>query len=90
MLDQLLIFNPNRRITVEDALKHPYLAQYYDPTDEPTAPHPFTVDMDFDDSPLPQLKQMIFQETELINERLQNREANTWNVSYQWKIENFE
>ncbi len=30
----MLIFNPEERITVEEALAHPYLEQYYDPTDE--------------------------------------------------------
>jgi len=74
MLDFLLTFNPNRRVTVEEALKHPYLAQYYDPSDEPTAPHPFTFDMELDDLPLPELKQLIFEETELIHERLQQKE----------------
>lgn len=29
-----MTFNPNKRITVEEALAHPYLEQYYDPTDE--------------------------------------------------------
>lgn len=38
LLDQLLAFNPAKRITVEDALKHPYLEPYHDPDDEPTAP----------------------------------------------------
>lgn len=76
MLNKLLIFNPHRRITVDDALQHPYLAQYYDPTDEPIAPQPFTVDMDIDNTALPQLKQMIFDETELINEQLQQKENN--------------
>ncbi|CAF1018983.1 unnamed protein product [Rotaria magnacalcarata] len=74
MLDYLLTFNPNRRVSVEEALKHPYLAQYYDPSDEPVAALPFTFDMELDDLPLPQLKQLIFEETELINERLQKRE----------------
>jgi mitogen-activated protein kinase 1/3 len=74
MLDYLLTFNPNRRVTVEEALKHPYLAQYYDPTDEPTAPHPFTFDMELDDLPLLELKQLIFEETEIIRELLLHRE----------------
>jgi mitogen-activated protein kinase 1/3 len=74
MLDYLLTFNPDRRVTVEEALKHKYLAQYYDPSDEPTAAHPFTFDMELDDLPLPQLKQLIFEETDLIYERLQLRE----------------
>lgn len=30
----MLTFNPIKRITVEEALAHPYLEQYYDPTDE--------------------------------------------------------
>jgi len=74
MLDYLLIFNPNRRITVEDALKHPYLAQYYDPSDEPTAPDPFTFDMELDDLPLPQLKQDIFQEIEIVPDLLKQQQ----------------
>jgi mitogen-activated protein kinase 1/3 len=74
MLDFLLTFNPNRRVSVEEALKHPYLAQYYDPSDEPIAPHPFTFDMELDDLPLPQLKQLIFEEIETIHERLQQKE----------------
>lgn len=34
----MLTFNPNKRITVEEALAHPYLEQYYDPTDEVGGP----------------------------------------------------
>lgn len=34
LLDKMLTFNPHKRIEVEEALAHPYLEQYYDPTDE--------------------------------------------------------
>jgi len=34
LLDRMLTFNPIQRITVEEALAHPYLEQYYDPSDE--------------------------------------------------------
>ena len=37
LLEKLLAFNPVKRITVEEALKHPYLEPYHDPDDEPTA-----------------------------------------------------
>ena len=37
LLEKLLAFNPVKRITVEDALRHPYLEPYHDPDDEPTA-----------------------------------------------------
>nr|VZH95584.1 unnamed protein product [Spirometra erinaceieuropaei] len=42
LLDRLLCFVPSRRITVDDALAHPYLEQYYDPSDEPICAHPFS------------------------------------------------
>ena len=34
LLDRMLTFNPHKRVTVEEALAHPYLEQYYDPDDE--------------------------------------------------------
>ena len=34
LLDRMLTFNPHKRISLEDALAHPYLEQYYDPDDE--------------------------------------------------------
>ena len=37
LLERLLVFNPRKRITVDSALEHPYLALYHDPTDEPRA-----------------------------------------------------
>jgi len=36
LLERLLDFDPARRITVEQALQHPYLATYHDPEDEPS------------------------------------------------------
>ncbi|CAM6024276.1 unnamed protein product [Sphagnum compactum] len=35
LLHKLLHFNPHKRITAEDALRHPYLAQFHSPIDEP-------------------------------------------------------
>ncbi|GAA6013018.1 hypothetical protein JCM10207_008415 [Rhodosporidiobolus poonsookiae] len=47
-LEKTLRFDPLKRITVEQALEHPYLASYHDPEDEPTAP-PLEADFfDFD------------------------------------------
>lgn len=36
LLDKMLTFNPHKRVTVEDALAHPYFEHYYDPADEVT------------------------------------------------------
>lgn len=34
-------FDPTKRLTVEESLAQPFLAEYYDPADEPTAEKPF-------------------------------------------------
>lgn len=36
LLERLLVFDPEKRITVQEALEHPYLSQYHDVSDEPT------------------------------------------------------
>jgi serine/threonine protein kinase len=38
LLEKMLQFNPDKRITVEEALAHPYLAQMHDPATELSAP----------------------------------------------------
>lgn len=38
LLEKMLELDADMRITAEQALAHPYLAQYSDPTDEPTSP----------------------------------------------------
>uniref|UniRef100_A0A8C1DQH9 Mitogen-activated protein kinase n=1 Tax=Cyprinus carpio carpio TaxID=630221 RepID=A0A8C1DQH9_CYPCA len=63
LLDRMLTFNPIKRITVEEALAHPYLEQYYDPSDEPVAEEPFTFNMELDDLPKEKLKELIYEET---------------------------
>lgn len=36
LLSKMMKFDPNERISVTEALAHPFLAQYHDPDDEPT------------------------------------------------------
>ncbi|PAA57427.1 hypothetical protein BOX15_Mlig016634g3 [Macrostomum lignano] len=70
LLERLLTFNPERRITVEAALSHPYLEQYYDPQDEPVATEPFTFEQELDDLPKEKLREMIWDEAQRLR-RLQ-------------------
>lgn len=58
------------RITVEDALAHRYLEQYYDPADEPVAGTPFTAEMEIDDLPRETIKELMFDEIRLYAARV--------------------
>jgi serine/threonine protein kinase len=51
LAEKMLLFNPSKRITAEEALAHPYLSALHDPSDEPNCHLTF----DFD-SYLPNLK----------------------------------
>lgn len=82
LLEKMLTFNPNIRITVEEALCHPYLKQYYDPEDEPICEAPFTIEFENDELPKEILKKLIFDETlhirsasgDIIGETLANQD----------------
>jgi hypothetical protein len=45
------VFDPRKRVRAGEALAHPYLAPYHDPTDEPEAEEKF--DWSFNDADLP-------------------------------------
>lgn len=45
-MSKLLQFNPDKRITAEEALRHPYVAQFHNEADEPSHPTPITIPID--------------------------------------------
>ncbi|KAI6019843.1 mitogen activated protein kinase-like protein [Pisolithus orientalis] len=65
-LTKTLTFDPKKRLTVEEALEHPYLEAYHDPEDEPVAPpldpEFFEFDLHKDDISREQLKELLYQE----------------------------
>ena len=68
LLKKMLHFDPTKRITVEKALEHPYLANLHDPQDEPTCP-PFEFEFEHI-AEKGDIKQMIY--NEIMQWNLQN------------------
>ncbi|KAM4716290.1 mitogen-activated protein kinase 7 isoform 1-T2 [Anableps anableps] len=62
LLQAMLQFDPRERISVTEALEHPYLSKYHDPDDEPTCVPAF--DFEFDKLPMnkEQIKEAILME----------------------------
>ena len=46
LLDKLLQFNPDKRLTAEQTLAHPYLAQFHNVADEPVMSAPISISID--------------------------------------------
>lgn len=51
LISKMLMFNPEKRISVDQALQHPYLATFYDPADITSAPE-FDFSFDLPDDKL--------------------------------------
>lgn len=46
LLNRLLQFNPDKRLTAEEALAHPYVAQFHNEDDEPICTRSINITMD--------------------------------------------
>uniref|UniRef100_A0A914DRJ1 mitogen-activated protein kinase n=1 Tax=Acrobeloides nanus TaxID=290746 RepID=A0A914DRJ1_9BILA len=69
LLDKILVLDPDRRISVEEALQHPYMKEYSLPSDEPTADHPFNIE-EYDASQnINDWKSIIWSEIQAYNKR---------------------
>jgi serine/threonine protein kinase len=64
LLYKMLVFNPKHRISVDEALSHPYLSELYCPEDEPTTKPLSPLEFDFENLPLnkEQMKDLIYEE----------------------------
>jgi serine/threonine protein kinase len=63
LLEKMLIFDPNRRITVDEALCHPYLAPLHDINEEPVCPRPFSFDFEQPSFTEENIKELIWRES---------------------------
>jgi len=64
LLKKMLVFNPEKRISVEEAIQHPYLSSLHFPEDEPTTDPVSRFDFDFERQILTMedLKNLLYEE----------------------------
>ena len=61
LLDRMLAFDPSSRISVEEALEHPYLHIWHDASDEPNCPTTFDFHFEVVEE-VPDMRKMILDE----------------------------
>jgi len=69
LLEKLLTFNPNDRITAEEAIKNEYFGMYRDSTDEPQSSEIFQLDLE--PFSTDQLKQHLFKKVNHVHAQVQ-------------------
>ncbi|KAL2619847.1 hypothetical protein R1flu_000052 [Riccia fluitans] len=62
LIDRMLVFDPRKRVTVTEALEHPYLSMLHDATVEPSAPAPFEFDFEEEDLKEDALRDKVWNE----------------------------
>ncbi|KAJ4884975.1 Mitogen-activated protein kinase 10 [Raphanus sativus] len=62
LIEKMLKFDPRQRISVDDALAHPFLEKLHDITDEPICKTPFEVGLEEQPLTVEQIKELIYQE----------------------------
>ncbi|CAD6266138.1 unnamed protein product [Miscanthus lutarioriparius] len=63
LLERMLVFDPSKRITVDEALCHPYLASLHEINDEPVCPVPFSFDFEQPSLTEEDIKELIWRES---------------------------
>ncbi|KMT15534.1 hypothetical protein BVRB_3g058860 [Beta vulgaris subsp. vulgaris] len=67
LVEKMLTFDPRQRITVEDALAHPYLNSLHDISDEPICMTPFSFDFEQHALSEEQMRELIYREALAFN-----------------------
>ncbi|CAK9141939.1 unnamed protein product [Ilex paraguariensis] len=67
LLEKMLVFDPNKRITVDEALCHPYLSSLHTINDEPICPRLFGFDFEQPSFTEENIKELIWRESVKFN-----------------------
>jgi len=70
LVKRMLLFDPTKRITIEEALAHPYMKKLHVPDDEPSGQPVSRFDFDFELYSLktPEYKELIYEEIQLYHD----------------------
>ncbi|XP_073271039.1 mitogen-activated protein kinase homolog NTF6 isoform X1 [Primulina huaijiensis] len=63
LVEKLLVFDPAKRITVEEALNHPFLSSLHEINEEPACPSPFVFDFEQSSLSEDEIKDLIWNES---------------------------
>ncbi|EEF32143.1 mitogen-activated protein kinase homolog NTF6 [Ricinus communis] len=63
LAERMLVFDPCKRITVEEALNHPFLSSLHEINEEPTCPSPFIFDFEQTSLNEEDIKELIWAES---------------------------
>ncbi|CAN0911544.1 Mitogen-activated protein kinase 3 [Linum grandiflorum] len=67
LVERMLTFDARKRITVEEALAHPYLAKLHDIANEPVCEKSFSFDFEKQELSEERIKEMIYREALTFN-----------------------
>ncbi|CAG9318191.1 unnamed protein product [Blepharisma stoltei] len=88
LVRKFLVFNPDKRITIDEALEHPYLSTLHCPDDEPTRSAVSGFDFEFEKRVLNirELKDLIYEEILLYHFPQKREEYDRAKLEYSLKI----
>ena len=75
LIDKMLAFDPSKRITVAQALAHPYLASLHDESDEPSAECPFFFDFENETLSENRVRDLVYEELVGFHDEIRSAEA---------------
>ena len=75
LIDKMLAFDPSKRITVAQALAHPYLASLHDESDEPSASRPFFFDFEGETLSEERVRDLVYEELVGFHDEIRSAEA---------------
>jgi mitogen-activated protein kinase 1/3 len=77
LLTKLLVFDPKKRLTAEQALEHPYMQELHDPEDEPVCAAVFDFGFEKEATSVEEYRDLIWSEYEYFQRKQATAERGT-------------